>query len=1053
MKKVQGKIKVKEIVLAAVAVIIIGVIIAANIVLDIFKTPITLWFTNGGYADVDSEERDNALLLGDELVADVVADSIVLLKNENNALPLEKGTKLNLFGWNSTDKGFLLAGGGSGGVNINDKLKITLTDALEEAKIEYNKDLIAAYEKYNNSVDMDLPWESNMFLLNPGADFYTDALMQQAKSFSDTAIIVLTRYGRENGSPYFSTVQQQKYDPNRWCGSDGDKSRTYLETSVEEDAMIEKVTAAFDKVIVLLNVTNPIEVGFLDNDKIDAALYVGAPGQSGTRAIPKILFGDVSPSGRVADTYVYHHKDAPSFANATYLPSERNGRYVSDDLKKYMENIHYQEGIYVGYRWYETAFADKVKFTVNDRVQDFSTEDGYRKIVKYPFGYGLSYTQFKWEVVEAPQSGAVIDEDSEFEVKVRVTNTGTVEGKEVVQLYYTPPYYKGGIEKAAMNLLAFGKTVSLKPANLTSDGIPESQVITLKFSGYDMASYDCYDKNDNGFETYELDIGDYRIRLMQDAHTPADVEGGEITLNVPGASADDAIIYLIDPDTEELVENRFTGEEAYAGVPMDGSTVHNGGVEYMSRADFDKTFPRVRHLPPDNRSAVNAASNYSFDDFGTVPSVTYNNNGGLYLVTRADGSKANANDLEGKGAELKYNVELMEKLLADDNAPEWNTLLSQISEQETVTLIRQGGFQTVSVPSLGMSRVADSDGPTGFSSLFDTSGKQMSVAFPSESTIACSWNLQNAYNVGRVQGVVAKSRIIGGWYAPSVNIHRSPYGSRNFETYSEDPVISGKMAAETVRGGKHNGMRCFLKHFVMDDNGDNPWDYNTWATEQAMREIYLKPFEIAVKAGDVNAVMSSFNRIGASWAGGNRALLTDILRTEWGFKGTVITDAVNGYMDCDKGVRAGNNLWLNMSGDRQFGELKISNPKSAYAARQAVKNMVYLFADTYMASKNFAEFGDPNDPYKVNVDKVAVSETPHSPLFSFLWFLIDFVFAAGLALCIFFVLYPRLKKETTKLKRKRNTPMPNEIPIAETYEEQSDILKSKMNALRELLDK
>lgn len=220
-----------------------------------------------------------------------------------------------------------------------------------------------------------------------------------------------------------------------------------------------------------------------------------------------------------------------------------------------------------------------------------------------------------------------------------------------------------------------------------------------------------------------------------------------------------------------------------------------------------------------------------------------------------------------------------------------------------------------------------------------------------------------------------------------------------------------------------------------------------------MREIYLKPFEIAVKAGDVNAVMSSFNRIGASWAGGNHALLTDILRTEWGFKGTVITDAVNGYMDCDKGVRAGNNLWLNMSGDRQFGELNIQNPASAYAARLSVKNMVYLFADTYMTSKNFAEFGDPNDPYKVNVDKVVVSKTPYSPLFSFLWFLIDFVFFAGLFLCVFFVLYPRLKKQSSMKKTERNIPLPNDIPIAETYEEQSDILKNKINALSELLGK
>lgn len=1012
------KIKIKGVVLIILAIVLIGAMIASNVILNKYKTEITLAFTGGGQQAVtNTEERDNALELGGELVEDILADSAVLLKNENGSLPLAKDTKLNLFGWNATDSGFLVTGGGSGGVNINANLKVTLTDALTDAGVAYNQNLIAAYEAFNNSYDADqsggIASGAEAELLNPGEDFYTDELMTQAREYSDTAVVVISRFQKENGFTWFTTQEQGKWTGNKW--SSADHTRHYLETSVEEDAMLDKVYSYFGdgNVIVLLNLCNVMECGFIDSPEIDSALLIGTTGQSGANAIPDLLYGDISPSGRTADTFAYEVESAPSWANASYTSNPGGKRTLPSEMQRYVNNLLYSEGIYVGYRWYETAFADKVKINANGKVFDYSTEEGYRKVVQYPFGYGLSYSEFEWELVSAPEDGTALTEGGTYEVQVRVTNTGTVEAKDVVQLYYTPPYSKGGIEKSAVNLLAYAKTASLKPANMTEDGIAESQVVTLSFSAYDLAAYDCYDENENNITGYELDVGDYELRLMINAHEAAVMDDNSFTLNVRGSDSNDSVLFLLDPVTVELVENRFTGETAYAGLPADGSTVHDS-VSYMSRADFAGTFPVSRHEPPKDTNAIRDASTFVYNGYGNVRTPDYDEvNDGMYLVMREDGSRPGQADLDGQsGATLAYNEDLMRKLLASDNAPEWDLLLSQISESDTESLIRNGGFQTQRVTALGMPRVGDSDGPTGFSSIFDSSNEQLSVAFPSASIIASSWNPQNAYSVGRMQGLVGRSRSIGGWYAPCVNIHRSPFGSRNFESYSEDPLITGTMAAEIIRGAKHNGMRCFLKHFALDDCGDNPWDMNLWATEQTMREIYLKPFEIGVKEGGANAMMSSFNRIGAVWSGSNHALLTDILRTEWGFKGVVITDANNGYMHMDRGVRAGNNLWL--AGGSNPSSINMSDAALAYAARLSVKGIVYNFADTYIAAKDFAEFGDPDDPYKVNIDKVITTETPSSPLFIFLWVLLNVILIAGVALCVLFVILSAVRRKKDK---------------------------------------
>lgn len=985
-----AKFKKSQIISTIVAVVLVAVMIVGNIILHQYSPLIHSWFVGSSTEDESlSEEQENTLGLADDLVQEIAADSMVLLKNENNCLPLAKGTKLNLFGYNVTDKGYLLTGGGSGGAKVVAEKIVTFLDAFEKAGVEYNEQLVNAYASFS-SLDMDSnagTGAPNCTLINPPESFYTDALMTQAKDYSDTAVVVLSRFGRENsqtkdvdtGAVHTEIPKVQM----KGAGKAIDTSRTYLQTSVEEDIMLEKVMSNFDNVIVLLNLCNIMECGFLDDNRIDSAMFIGTTGQSGTMAIPRLLYGDISPSGKTADVYPYVQKNDPTYANATG------------------SGAVYAEGVYYGYRWYETAFADKVKLTVNGTQLDFSTEEGYRKIVQYPFGYGLSYTSFSWEVVEAPADGTeFMFEDEEITIKVRVTNTGNVPGKDVVQLYCTPPYTPGGIEKPAMNLVAFAKTEELKPANMTASGVAESQVIELKFTPYTFASYDCYDKNDNQLTGYEIEAGDYEFKLMKDSHTPATV--------VPSEASQDSVITLkankwglwaaFDTTTWEFVENRFTGSNSY-GSPVDG-----GYTKYMTRENFATSFPTARVSGKSTKSATNK--------YAPLQTIEYGKNNGLYMVTKADGSRASADDLEGKtGAELKYNEELMRKLSDYDDNVTWNAFLSQITKEETLDVIINGGMHTESIYSLGVSRTVEGDGPSGITnSVVNADVAQNRTAYCSETLIGCSWNKKLAYNMGRTVGLEGRTVVnIHGWYAPGMNLHRSPFTTRNFEYYSEDPILSGEMAAEVVRGAKNNGIYCYIKHFAVSEMGSNPANWNTWFTEQTMREIYLKPFEYAVKKGGANAVMSCFNRIGDVGAFHNQALLNDVLRTEWGFRGSVITDWWSSYMTIDKCVLAGNDKMLMRTNTSQT--VNLDDATQANCARTAIKNILYTQIDTYITAKDFAENGDPNDPYKVNIDQIVVTKEDFSPLFAGLWIGIDVLFGLEFLFCVFVVVKPYIFKK------------------------------------------
>ncbi len=986
----QGSKGVKRIVLLCVAILLALVFIAVNVVLNIpYINELANGALGGSVGSGGGGNVGNALGSADELVTEIAEESMVLLKNEDGFLPRTKDEKFNLFGWGSTNSGFLLIGGGSGGSPITEAAnpyRTTLVEAFEEGGYNYNTELTAKYDAFSDfNADHDTAGSTGAnasdSLKNPPASFYTDELMSQAKSYSSTALVVLSRWAAENGG------QQELL--NTWAAY---PNGAYLRLTTEEEAMLDKLEENSFDVVILLNTTNPLELAFLeDYDCIKACLYVGIPGQSGARAIPRILTGEVNPSGRLSDTYAYSWaENNPTYPN-TYHQSS---------------NLVYQEGIYFGYKWYETA----------DEEAYFDSKGlSYEEVVQFPFGYGLSYTTFTQEIVDTSWSAnEKLEAGKEYSVTVRVTNTGSVAGREVVQLYFTPPYTQGGIEKASINLLAFDKTALLKPA---SESETESvQDVTLTFTAYELASYDAYDKNGNSFKGYETEAGNYAIKLMKNAHEVIDASN-EI--------ACDGLRFEKDPVTGETVENRFTGEAAYAGMPIDGSTGVDGLTEdsYLSRENCFANFPTVRAGTSGGSGSVTAAAravagdgsgnnvyNYTGYDGEDISGFDYSQDRGDYLVTLEGGEKASLSALRGDGATLEYNYDLMEALW-DYDAVDWDDFLNQLSQADINNVIGNGMFKNEAIESVGKTGGQDRDGPAGFNGSV-VSGKSADwTVFPAETLTGCSFSQRLTYNLGQSQGQIANASGLSGWYAPGVNLHRSPYNSRNYEYYSEDGVLSGKLAAETIRGAKEKGLACYLKHFVMSEPGQNAGNWYIWTTEQALRECYLKPFEICVKEGGSNAMMSAFNKLGAIWCGYNHALLTDVLRTEWGFRGTVITDWGQGYMNnYAAAVKAGNDLWLGANTLR----LNFNDPGTAYGARESAKSILYTFVDTAMSAKEYqekVENGEIDDKYNVTLGPTAAGGAS-SPLFYGLWALVDVVLILGVAACVVFMFLPKGKKQS-----------------------------------------
>ena len=902
----------------------------------------------------DTTSSTEALAESDKVIQRVGEEGITLLKN-NGTLPLdfseldeEEKYNVNLFGVGGTDSdvnGFYVFGGGSGSVTLEKENAVFLKGALENAGFAVNINLYNFFKEKQ---------------ANPAADWWgKDSSLtyrNYAKAYSDTAIVAISRFTGENrgDDANIADVGSQSFNKPwnvTYTDSDADK-RNFCQLSLKEEAMIRYCAENFENVIVVVNSGNVMELGLLEElDGVDAVMYVPYTGQSGANAIGKILKGEVNPSGKTTDTFAY--------STTEYAP------YISDAVVASYgssSQIAYTEDIYIGYKWYETA--DK---------EGYFTAKGtsYDKVVQYPFGYGLTYTSFEWalkgvtvktngqETSSTLANGAEIkDKNTTVEVLVEVKNTGKVAGKEVVQLYATAPYTKGGIEKSYVALTDFAKTKTLYPAS-EADGKEKlnSEIVKLEFNLYDIASYDCYDKNGNGFKGYELESGDYTLSLRNNAHEVNACENANFNFKI-GAGG---FRYETDPKTGYKVENLFTGETAEAGVPTDGSNDTDEKITYLSRADFAGTFPSKAFTPRTKGYDVtkNAGIGAYLDDsvvYKDLKMPTFNAERKLFLYTLEDGSAPTVTDLKGYGQKTVANEKLILELGKDYDSPKWSELLTQLTVLDVKDIVTRCSCGTFAAESIGKPSDRVFDGPAGlnnstlsFDQLADVS------AFPCEALMGMTWNKDLLRQVGAAMASeVSKTGTIG-MYAPALDTHRHPYNGRNFEQFGEDGTLCGKLGAREVYGMITHGIQPSVKHYVISTPGMNPRHYNSWITEQNLRENYLKAFEWTVKEGNTNFVMTSFNNIGGVMCATSYALNTEILRNEWGFKGSVITDydvrTLDGKTTANL-IRAGNDLRFQGSVANR-SELDETNAVDMALAVRSVKNSLYSFCNTYYRTKNY----------------------------------------------------------------------------------------------------
>ena len=842
-----------------------------------------------------------------QLVNEITAEGVVLAKDEDNVLPVASGSKLNVFGWSSTNPCY----GGTGSGALNTAYPVTdLLTGLHDAGIETNEELSKFYTDYKADRPSVGMVEQDWTLPEPNVNLYTDEMMENAKAFSDTAMVVITRvggegadlptdmasvvdgswirrvaqaYGSERGTAYYNGT----YDDSLNEGNDWDKGDHFLQLSNREEDLLDLVTSNFDNVILVYNGANAFQMDFLkDYPQIKGVLLCPGTGQSGFEGFGKVVSGEVNPSGRTADTYVSDLTAAPwwnNFGDFKYTNTEDLNSDASffDPEGATPSFVNYVEGIYVGYKFYETA-ADEGLINYDDEVV-------------FPFGYGLSYTSFTKEM------SSITSDGTNLNFTVTVTNTGSAAGKDVVEIYSNPPYTNGGIEKASANLLDFAKTNELAPG--------ESQTMEFSIPVEDLASYD-YQTNG----CYVLEAGDYIISANNDSHNVADSEtytvASDIVYNESNKRSSDAV----------AATNEFDFAE--------------GEVTYLSRADGFANYAEATAAP----------ANYEMSNADKA--VFYNAHSYTESGYEAD-DDANAEDIT-TGA--KNGLKLVELRGVDYNDPKWDALLDQMTIDEMQQTIGFGGYQTAAVSSIEKVRTNDCDGPASINNNFTGVG---SVGFPAATLIGMTWSKELAYSFGDSIGEMANEMDTSGWYGPAMNIHRTAFAGRNFEYYSEDGVLSGVMASNAIKGAQEHGVYAYMKHFALNDQEGNRTSMAaTWSNEQAIREIYLKPFEMSVKDADCHAVMSSFNYIGNRWAGGCSELLKNVLRGEWGFVGFVETDyfGVYGYMTADQGVRNGSDLMLCTTGN-DFNTVTVLTNSSKQALREASKNILY----TVVNSRAYAE--------------------------------------------------------------------------------------------------
>lgn len=912
---------------------------------------ITLWWSSF------SEKGNSALgdLTGDQAVENsknvsirAMEEGAVLLRNEDNTLPLASGTKVNLFGYYAVQP--LTAAGGSSSVG-NAAPSVNIKEGLEAAGLKVN-DALYTYQ-YNQTTDDKA---SNIFTMETSytikefkyEKIKSDGYVDSAKAYGNIAIYVMCRTASEkNDAPVTQNAEGQTGE-----------GKNYLQITSYEKSMLENLKKDFDKVIVLLNNATMFEIGCLEEYDIDAVLYMATPGNYGTYGVGNILTGAVNPSGKLADTYSYDVTDNPayytygtnSYANASEWSTL--SEYANTRIKQLDENYanyyHYYEGIYVGYRYYETRYIG------DDNVYTEAEEAEYQKHVQYPFGYGLSYTSFEW----SNPVWTIGKQGGKISVTVTVTNVGNVEGKDVVELYFTAPYVKGGIEKSAVELAGYAKTKSLKKG--------ESDEVTITFDYDDLASYDY-----KTAKCYVLDAGEYVLSLRSDAHT---VKNG-LTKNF---TVDKKIVYNDQNDgkrSSDVVAATNQFEEVNAG---------DGSITYVSRGDWEGTMPTVR----DELKTVNASA-------AVVAAIKNSVHGSYVDGPEKDEENAKALGLEAITTDAENGLTIDDVAgLEDYDSPIWDTLLDQLSIEDMRRLYGDGAYRVSSVASIGMNITIDADGPTG---LNGTSIGQYGTKTVSPTIWACTWNDELIEELGKCYG---DEFLIGGAvgnYGPAINIKRTAFNGRNGEYISEDPLLTGKIAAAYTRGYQGEGGYVYLKHYAVYGCAGNASSM-VWENEQGIREIYTRAYEICVKEADAHGMMVSFNKLGTSLNTCNYALLTTLPRQEWGFVGCFVSDGIStSSWDCNLGLRAGLDLILDSSWDAQmisWSEATVdkSITKSVYGQhllRESAKRLIYRYANS-AAVTAIRDF---------------------TPTWIILVVVLEVVFAAAIAACVIFLIKPAFFKK------------------------------------------
>ena len=868
---------------AAIAMVLAVAVCVNMICFGPMSTLIGLATGNGTLSDETNEEAA-------EVAEEIMEDGIVLLKNES-LLPLNETKKLNIFGWESINPAY--GGAGSGGINDLYEI-VSLNQGLENAGFSINQELVDFYNNYGaDNPEMSIQKQS-WTLPEPPVDTYSDELIKSAKEYSDVAVVVLSRKAGEGHNDIPMDVRKAAYDNNSDEYDDFPEGEHYLQLSQTERDMVDMVCSNFDNVIVVYNGANQFELGFADEyPQIKSVVWCPGTGNVGFNALGKVFSGEVNPSGKTPDTFIYDMTTAPWWNNAEKTEYTNLADMAVEGMNAGTAQVYapaftnYVEGIYVGYKYYETA------------AQEGAID--YDKTVQYPFGYGLSYTEFEQKM------GELEEKDGQISVDVEVTNTGDVAGKDVVEVYYKPPYTNGGIEKSSANLIEFAKTDLLQPG--------ESQTVTVTFSIEDMASYD-----ENNAKAYVLEKGDYVISINSDSHTVLDQK-----------------TYTADKDVVYKGENKRTSDDTAATNVFEDA---KGDVTYLSRADHFANYEEATAAPASAELGEPYVSEYHLNS--NFDKTTYLNDEDVMPTTGADNG-----------------LTLADMRDADYDDPRWEKLLDQLTVDEMANMIAMAGYQTAAMDSVGKVATLDFDGPAAINNNFTGVG---SIGFPIEVVVASTWNKELAQAWGECMGKISQEMGAEGWYAPGMNTHRTAFGARNYEYFSEDGVLAGNMGAKAVEGARKYGVYSYIKHFALYEG--NAKMVSVWSNEQAIREIYLKPFEISVKQGEANAVMVSWSFLGDKWTGECSNLMNTVLREEWGFRGMALTDFFrnngHGFMNADAALANGVDVMLSTFNGEENNVANPEHPTSVLQMRNACKNVMYTVVSSWAYDGEHEETGMEN---------------------------------------------------------------------------------------------